>query len=138
MKMLKLRFKLQKNHISKTSKKISKTAHLCLRTCFCSKTNKNPKTHSKFKKNQKNISLNQLQILKFLTIKFLRCNIYQLSNDNINYVPKQNRSSWLFVQKKISKTTKKSKNPKAQKQQPYCYTTSFSFFQMNRIVYCTL
>ncbi len=72
--------------------------------------------------------LNQFQILKFLTIKFLRCNIYQLSNDNINYVPKanlpkQNRSSWLFIQKN-SKNTKKSKNPKPQKQQPYCYTTS--------------
>ena len=77
------------------------------------------------KKTKKNISLNQFQILKFLTIKFLRCNIYQLSNDNINYVPKQNRSSWLFVQRKFKKTQKKSKNPKTQKQQPYCYTTSF-------------
>jgi len=26
------------------------------------------------------------------------------------------------------KNQKKVKNPKAQKQQPYCYTTSFSFF----------
>ena len=62
--------------------------------------------------------LNQFQILKFLTIKFLRCNIYQLSNDNINYVPKanlpkQNHSSWLFVQKKFQK--KQQKKVKTQK-----------------------
>ena len=121
---VKIRFKLQKNHTSqlqKLQKNVkSKTAHLCLRTCFCSKINKTPKTHSKLKKNQKNISfLKSISTLKFLTTKFLQCNIYQLSNDNINYVPKanlpkQNRSSWLFVQK-IQKKTKKSKNPKAQK-----------------------
>ncbi len=112
------------------------------------KNQQNPKkTHSKFKKKKtKKNFLNQFQILKFLTIKFLRCNIYQLSNDNINYVPKanlpkQNRSSWLFGQK-FQKKPKKSKNPKAQKQQPYCYTTSFLssdfFLSTNRIVYCTL
>ena len=119
--MLKLRFKLQKNHTSKLQKNVkSKIAHLCLRTCLCSKINKNPKTYSKSKKTQKNISfLKSISTLKFLTTKFLRCNIYQLSNDNINYVPKanllkQNRSSWLFVQK-FFKKHKKSKNPKAQK-----------------------
>jgi len=86
---------------------------LCLRTCFCSKINKNPKTHSKFKKTKKNISfLKSISILKFLTTKFLRCNIYQLSNDNINYVPKQNRSSWLFVQRKFKKNQKKVKTQK--------------------------
>jgi len=46
-------------------------------------------------------------------------------------LPKQNHSSWLFVQK-FQKKPKKSKNPKAQKQQPYYHTTSFpssnSFF----------
>ena len=71
--MLELRFKLQKNHISKTSeeRKISKTAHLCLRTCFCSKINKNPKTHSKSKKTKKNISfLKSISTLKFLTTNF--------------------------------------------------------------------
>ena len=115
--MLELRFKLQKNHISKTSKK-SKIAHLCLRTCFCSKINKNPKNTLKIQKKSKKkyFFLNQFQILKFLTIKFLRCNIYQISNDNINYVPKanlpkQNHSSWLFVQK-IQKNKKKVKTQK--------------------------
>ena len=54
--MLELRFKLQKNHISKTSKK-SKTAHLCLRTCFCSKIKKNSKNTLKIqKKSKKSIS----------------------------------------------------------------------------------
>ena len=52
----------------------------------------------------------------------------KLSNDNINYVPKQNRSSWLFVQRKFKKNQKKVKTQKTQKQQPYCYTTSFSSF----------
>jgi len=137
--MLELRFKLQKNHISKTSKK-SKIAHLCLRTCFCSKINEKSKNTLKIQKKSKKIFLflNQFQILKFLTIKFLRCNIYQISNDNINYVPKanlpkQNHSSWLFVQK-FQKKPKKSKNPKTQKQQPYCYTTPFlssEFFFVN-------
>jgi len=102
------------------------------------KNQKFSKTHSKFKKNQKKyLFLNQFQILKFLTIKFLRCNIYQIRNDNINYVPKKQiylskttAAGCLF--KKIQKKPKKSKNPKAQKQQPYYYTTSFpssdSFF----------
>jgi len=56
--MLKLRFKLQKNHTSKTSeeRKKSKTAHLCLRTCFCSKINKNPKNTLKIQKIKKYIS----------------------------------------------------------------------------------
>ena len=92
---------------------------MCLRTCFCSKINKIPKTHSKFKKNQKKtISfLKPISTLKFLTIKFLRCNIYQISNDNINYapkanLPKQNRSSWLFVQKFFKKNQKKVKTQK--------------------------
>ena len=81
--MLELRFKLQKNHNFKKNlqKNVkSKTAHLCLRTCFCSKIKKNLKNTLKIqKKPKKNISfLNQFQILKFLTIKFLRCNIYQV------------------------------------------------------------
>ncbi len=104
---------------------------MCLRTYFCSKINKNPKNTLKIQKNQKKyfFFLNQFQILKFFTIKFLRCNIYQISNNNINYVPKanlpkQNHSSWLF-KKNSQKKQKKVKNPKAQKQQPYCYTTSF-------------
>ncbi len=76
MKMLKLRFKLQRNQTSKTSeerKKKSKIAHLCLRTCFCSKIKKNPKTYSKSKKkSKKNISfLKSISTLKFLTTKFL-------------------------------------------------------------------
>jgi hypothetical protein len=51
--MLELRFKLQKNHISKTSKK-SKTAHLRLRTNFCSKNQtKIQKQTQNQKKNQK-------------------------------------------------------------------------------------
>ena len=101
------------------------------------KNQKNLKNTLKIqKKPKKNISfLNQFQILKFLTIKFLWCNIYQISNDNINYVPKQNHSSWLFIQKILKKKNpKKSKNPKTQKQQPYCYTTSFlssEFFFVN-------
>ena len=117
---------------------------MCLRTCFCSKIKKSQKHTQNSKKTKKNISfLNQFQILKFLTIKFLWCNIYQISNDNINYVPKQNHSSWLFAQKFSKKNPKKSKNPKTQKQQPYCYTTSFLsseffFLPTNRIVYCTL
>ena len=78
---------------------------MCLRTCFVQKSTKIPKTHSKFKKIKKYfLFLNQFQILKFLTLRFLRCNIYQISNNNINYLPKaklpkQNHSSWLFVQK---------------------------------------
>ena len=93
---------------------------------FKNQKKKSQKHTQNSKKTKKNISfLNQFQILKFLTIKFLWCNIYQISNDNINYVPKQNHSSWLFVRKNLSKNPKKSKNPKAQKQQPYCYTTSF-------------
>ena len=52
------------------------------------------------------------------------------------YLSKTAAAGCLF--KENSKKNKKnSKNPKAQKQQPYCYTTSFSFFLMNRIVYCT-
>jgi hypothetical protein len=46
------------------------------------------------------------------------------------YLSKTAAAGCLF--KENSKKTKKSKNPKAQKQQPYCYTTSFpssnSFF----------
>jgi len=43
------------------------------------------------------------------------------------YLNKTAAAGCLF--KENSKKTKKnSKNPKAQKQQPYCYTTSFSFF----------
>ena len=120
--MLKLDLSYKRTKFQKLQKNVkSKIAHLCLRTCFCSKINKNPKTNSKSKKTKKNISfLKSISTLKFLTTKFLRCNIYQLSNDNINYVPKanlpkQNSSSWLFIQKFFSKNTKKSKNPKAQK-----------------------
>lgn len=74
-------------------------------------------TQNSKKTKKKYFFLNQFQILKFLTIKFLRCNIYQLSNDNINYVPKanlpkQNRSSWLFVQKKCKNNQKKVKTQK--------------------------
>ena len=121
MKMLKLRFKLQKNHTSK-DKKVK--LHTCaLEHAFVQKINKNQKTYSKSKKKpNKNISfLKSISTLKFLTTKFLLCNIYQLSNDNINYLPKanlpkQNHSSWLFVQKKNhQKKPKKSKNPKTQK-----------------------
>ena len=105
--------------------------HTCaLEHAFVQKSTKIQKHTQNSKKTKKNISfLKSISTLKFLTTKFLLCNIYQLSNDNINYVPKanlpkQNRSSWLFVQK-FKKKPKKSKNPKAQKQQPYCYTTSF-------------
>ena len=79
--MLELRFKLQKNHISKTSeeRKKSKTAHLCLRTCFCSKINKKPKNTLKIQKKPKKYFFSKsISTLKFLTIKFLRCNIYQI------------------------------------------------------------
>jgi hypothetical protein len=43
------------------------------------------------------------------------------------YLSKTAAAGCLF-KKKFQKKPKKSKNPKAQKQQPYCYTTSFSFF----------
>ena len=92
--------------------------HTCaLEHAFVQKSTKTQK-HTQNKKKQKNISfLKSISTLKFLTIKFLRCNIYQLSNDNINYVPKanlpkQNRSSWLFVQKKFKKNQKKVKTQK--------------------------
>ncbi len=48
--MLELRFKLQKNHISKTSEERKKKVklHTCaLEHAFVQKINKNPKTHSK-------------------------------------------------------------------------------------------
>ena len=54
--MLELRFKLQKNHISKTSEERKKVKlHTCaLEHAFVQKsTKKTQKTHSKFKKNQK-------------------------------------------------------------------------------------
>ena len=58
--MLKLRFKLQKNQTSKTSeerkKKKVKIAHLCLRTCLCSKIKKTKNT-LKIKKKPKKIFL---------------------------------------------------------------------------------
>ena len=102
------------------------------------KNQQNPKTHSKFKKKpKKNISfLKSISTLKFLTTKFLRCNIYQLSNDNINHVPKanlpkQNHSSWLFVQK-FQKKTKKKLKPKSTK------TTAvllYDFFPIIRIFF---
>ena len=71
--MLELRFKLQKNHISKTSKKKVKL-HICaLEHAFVQKIKKKSQKHTQnSKKTKKNISfLNQFQILKFLTIKFL-------------------------------------------------------------------
>jgi hypothetical protein len=95
------------------------------------------------KKTKKNISfLNQFQILKFLTIKFLWCNIYQISNDNINYVPKQNHSSWLFIQKILKKNQKKVKTQKHKNNSRIAirllsYHQNF-FLPTNRIVYCTL
>lgn len=50
--MLELRFKLQKNHISKLQKNVK--LHTCaLEHAFVQKSKKIPKTHSKFKKNQK-------------------------------------------------------------------------------------
>jgi len=78
---------------------------------------RNQKKFQKHTQNSKKNQKKQFQILKFLTIRFLRCNIYQISNDNINYVPKanlpkQNRSSWLFVQKFSKKTKKKVKTQK--------------------------
>jgi hypothetical protein len=81
---------------------------------FLFKNQKIPKTYSKFKKNQKKSISN---FKKFLTNRFLRCNIYQISNNNINYVPKanlpkQNHSSWLFIQKNSKKTKKKVKTQK--------------------------
>jgi hypothetical protein len=42
------------------------------------------------------------------------------------YLSKTAAAGCLF--KENSKKPKKSKNPKTQKQQPYCYTTSFSSF----------
>jgi hypothetical protein len=52
--MLELRFKLQKNHISKTSKKVK--MHTCaLEHAFVQKQ-QNPKNTLKIQKNQKNIS----------------------------------------------------------------------------------
>ena len=58
MKMLKLRFKLQKNHTSKTSEEQKKVKlHTCaLEHAIVQKINKNPKTYSKSKKTKKNIS----------------------------------------------------------------------------------
>ena len=94
--------------------------HTCaLEHAFVQKSTKTQK-HTQNKKKPKKIFLflKSISTLKFLTIKFPRCNIYQISNDNINYVPKanlpnQNRSSWLFVQKKIFK--KNQKKVKTQK-----------------------
>jgi len=51
--MLELRFKLQKNHISKYFKKKVKLHTCALEHAFVQKSKKNPKTHSKFKKNKK-------------------------------------------------------------------------------------
>ena len=51
--MLELRFKLQKNHISKTSKKKVKLHTCALEHAFVQKSTKIPKTHSKFKKIKK-------------------------------------------------------------------------------------
>ncbi len=88
-----------------------------LRTCFCSKIHKIPKTHSNFKKIKKIFLFKSISNFKIFTIKFLRCNIYQISDDNINYVPKanlpkQNHSSWLFKisQKKNQKKVKTQKH----------------------------
>ncbi len=73
-----------------------------------------PKNILKIKKNQKNISfLKSISTLKFLTTKFLRCNIYQLSNDNINYLFTQAKPQQLAVcSKKIQKKKKKVKTQK--------------------------
>ena len=56
MKMLKLRFKLQRNQTSKTSEERKKKVklHTCaLEHAFVQKSTKNPKTYSKIKKYQK-------------------------------------------------------------------------------------
>ncbi len=123
--------------------------HTCaLEHAFVQKSTKTQKhTQNQKQKPKKNISfLKSISTLKFLTTKFLLCNIYQLSNDNINYVPKanlpkQNRSSWLFVQKIFSK--KKQKKVKTQKHKNNSriairLLSQTHFFLMNRIVYCTL
>ena len=67
--MLELRFKLQKNHISKTSKKVK--LHTCaLEHAFVQKSTKTQK-HTQNQKNQKNISfLKSISTLKFLTTNF--------------------------------------------------------------------
>ena len=44
------------------------------------------------------------------------------------YLSKTTAAGCLF--KIFQKKPKKSKNPKAQKQQPYCYTTSFSWTEL--------
>ena len=64
--MLELRFKLQKNHISKTSEERKKKVklHTCaLEHAFVQESTKTQKTYSKSKKTKKNISfLNQFQL----------------------------------------------------------------------------
>ena len=69
--MLELRFKLQKNHISKTSKKKVKL-HICaLEHAFVQKSKNLKNTLKIQKKNQKNISfLKSISTLKFLTTNF--------------------------------------------------------------------
>ncbi len=53
MKMLKLRFKIQKNQTSKLQK--NEKLHTCaLEHAFVQKSKKNPKTYSKSKKSKKN------------------------------------------------------------------------------------
>jgi hypothetical protein len=126
--MLELRFKLQKNHISKPSEERKKVKlHTCALEHAFVQNQQNPKNTLKIQKKPKKYFFSK-SISNFLQSNSFDVTSTKLSNDNINYVPKQNRSSWLFVQRKFKKQKKNSKNPKAQKQQPYCYTTSFSFF----------
>jgi hypothetical protein len=90
MKILKLRFKLQKNQTSKLQKNVKKVkSHtFALEHAFVQKSTKKTKNILKIKKKQKNYYYFSLSILtlKFLTTIFLLRNIYQLSNDNINYL----------------------------------------------------
>jgi hypothetical protein len=54
MKMLKLRFKIQKNQTSKLQKNVKVKLYTCaLEHAFVQKSKKNPKTYSKSKKKQK-------------------------------------------------------------------------------------
>ncbi len=65
MKMLKLRFKLQKNQSSKLHKNVkSKIAHLCLKNMLLFKNQQKPKKHTQNQKKQKKLFLflNQFQL----------------------------------------------------------------------------
>ena len=79
--MLELRFKLQKESYFKNFRRKQKVKlHTCaLEHAFVQKSTKSQKHTQNSKKTKKNISfLKSISTLKFLTIKFLRCNIYQV------------------------------------------------------------